>query len=278
MLSSKSIKHLGIGALALFLASSTASADIVATIQGAKPGTTVNVSGTYTVGTKIKVPTGVTIAGPATFHFTDGSNDGFAVATGNTNDVFKSITVTGANHGFIIAGGGCTITNCTATGNHNSGFEISGSKAINNVFSGCLSFGNHDATGGNADGFAAKNGTGAGNKFSNCTAHDNSDDGWDWYGALSPITVTNSFSYNEGAAGGVTGNGDGFKMGAHNGIHVTHSYTSCVAHDNTHGDSGRGFNQNGNTAVITLTTCHSYNNKKVDVLTGDKLINCTMQQ
>jgi hypothetical protein len=277
MLLSKFCKVACVSAAAILSLGSLARADIVSTIENAKSGTTVSVSGTYTVTVTIKVPSGVTVSGPATFVFNSTTNDGFSVPTGNSNCVFNSLTVTGANHGFMIAGGGCKVNSCVAENNHNTGFEISAAKAINNTFTNCQSYSNADSTGGNADGFGAKNGTGVGNTFSGCIAHNNSDDGWDWYGALQPISITNCQSYDEGAANGVSGNGDGFKMGSHENIHVSHSYTSCISHDNTAGDSGRGFNQNGNTAVITLTGCHSYNNKKVDVLTGDTLINCTMQ-
>jgi hypothetical protein len=277
---SKTQKCLAVIAAVAVFGFSVAKADIRDTIQNAKSGTTVNVSGTYTVTAKITVPAGVTVKGPATFNFNSTTADGFAVAAGSSGVVLQSLTVSGANHGFMILGSSCKLTSCTAAANHNSGFELSKSGATGNVISGCTSYGNADSTGGNADGYSAKNGTGAGNQFVNCTSYQNSDDGFDFYGADSPIVVSGCLCYSMGAAQGKTGNGDGFKMGAAESPanNVLHSYTSCVSHNNTAGSSGRGFNSNGNTAAMTLTTCHSYSNKAVDRVANCKLVNCTMQQ
>ena len=262
---------------AALLAVTAARADIRTDIQAAKSGTTITCSGTYTVTNKIVVPSGVTVKGPATFIFSSSGSDGFSVATGSTGVTLQSLTVTGANHGFMLLGNNSKVISCNANGNHNSGFQFSASGSYNNTFSACISYNNADSTGGNADGFSAKNGTSTGNQILNCTAYSNSDDGLDFYGGKSPITVTGCLVYNNGAYSGLTGNGDGFKMGGA-GVTANHIFTSCVSHNNTAGDSGRGFNHNHNGGVITLTTCHSYSNKKVDVLTGDTLNNCTMQQ
>ena len=278
---SKTQKCLAVIVSIAVLGFSVAKADIRTSIQNAKSGTTITCSGSYTVTSKITVPAGVTVKGPATFNFTTGtSNDGFSVAAGSSGVVLQSLTVSGANHGFMILGSNCKLTACISTANHNSGFEISKSGATGNVISGCTSYDNADPTGGNADGYSAKNGTGAGNQFVNCTSYQNSDDGFDFYGADSPISVSGCLCYNMGSYNGLIGNGDGFKMGAAEkpANNVLHSYTSCVSHNNTAGDSGRGFNSNGNTAAMTLTTCHSYSNKAVDRVANCKLVNCTMQQ
>jgi hypothetical protein len=278
---SKTQKCLGVIVSIAVLGFSAAKADIRDTIQNAKSGATITCSGTYSISSKITVPAGVTVKGPATFNFTTGtSNDGFSVAAGSSGVVLQSLTISGANHGVMILGSNCKITSCTSTVNHNSGFEISKSGATGNVFSGCTSYDNADPTGGNADGYSAKNGTGTGNQFVNCTSYQNSDDGFDFYGADSPITVSGCLCYSMGGYNGLTGNGDGFKMGAAESPanNVLHSYTSCVSHNNTAGSSGRGFNSNGNTAAMTLTTCHSYSNKGVDRVANCKLVNCTMQQ
>lgn len=271
---------LGLAVSAVLLATSAARADIKSDIQNAKSGQTVQCSGSYSVSGKITVPSGVIVKGPATFNFTSSSSDGFAVASSGSGVTLQSLTVSGANHGFMILGANCKITSCTASGNHNSGFEISAAAAKNNVFSGCTSYNNADSSGGNADGFSAKNKTSTGNQFINCTAYQDSDDGFDFYGAYSPITVSGCLCYGNGAAQGKTGNGDGFKMGAAGAgaNNVLHTYSSCVSHNNTAGNSGRGFNSNGNTAAMTLTACHSYSNQKVDRVANCKLVNCTMQQ
>jgi len=265
-------------AMATVLASGLAArADIRTTIQGAASGTTVQCSGTYTVTARIQVPSGVTVKGPATFNFTTGSGaDGFYVPSGNSGVTLQSLTVKGANHGIMIYGSSCKITSCTATANYNSGIEIIGSSAKNNTISGCKSYNNADSSGGNADGFAAKNSTGSGNKFSSCTGYSNSDDGYDFYSAASPISVSSCQAYSNGSANGKTGNGVGFKMGG-SGYSASHSYTSCVAHNET-GSTGSGFDSNNNGAKLYLTSCHSYSNKNKDRLVNCSLSNCTMQQ
>lgn len=254
----------------------TAKADIKSTIQSATSGTTVTCSGTYTVSGKITVPSGVTVKGTATFKFSDSTSDGFYVGSGSSGVTFQSITVTGANHGFMIYGKNCKVVSCIATGNYNSGIEFVGTAASGNSASGCTSYNNADSSGGNADGFAVKNGTGA-NSFSSCKAYQNSDDGWDLYGANGKITHSSCTAYSNGkSASGKTGNGDGFKMGGT--YNVAHSYTSCTAYSNTAGSTARGFDTNHNTAKITLTSCHSYSNGSKDVLGNSVLSNCTMQQ
>jgi hypothetical protein len=272
---------LSITLLAAMALSAQANNAIVTTIQNAKSGTTVTVSGTYSgITTRIQVPSGVTVKGPATFVFTTGASaDGFYVPAGNSGVTLTSLTVEGANHGIMIYGSSCSIQSCISMGNQNSGIEIIGSSAKNNTVNNCQSKQNADnaSGGGNADGFACKQGASSGNKFSNDDAHQNSDDGYDFEKSVSPVTVTGCQSYNNGNYAGLTGNGDGFKMGI-SGDNVAHTYTSCIAHNNTLGDTGDGFDQNDNAGKIHLTTCHSYSNKQNDRLTNVTLTNCTMQQ
>jgi hypothetical protein len=254
---------------------------IVATIQAAKSGTTVTVSGTYSgITTRIQVPSGVTVKGPATFVFTTGASaDGFYVPAGNSGVTLTSLTVEGANHGIMIYGSSCSIQSCISMGNQNTGIELIGSSAKNNTVNNCQSKQNADSAsgGGNADGFACKQGSSTGNVFSNNDAHQNSDDGYDYEKSASPVTTTGCQSYNNGTYNGLTGNGDGFKMGI-SGDNVAHVYTSDIAHNNTAGDTGDGFDQNDNAGKVHLTTCHSYSNKQNDRLTNVTLTNCTMQQ
>jgi hypothetical protein len=265
-------------AVATVLASGLAArADIRDTIQAAKSGTTVTCSGTYTVTARITVPSGVTVKGPATFKFTTGSGaDGFYVPAGNHNVTLSSLTVQGANHGIMIYGYSCSIQSCISQYNYNSGIEIIGSASKNNVINNCQGKYNADSSGGNADGFAAKNGTSTGNKFTNCDGHGNSDDGYDYYSASSPIVTSGCKAYSNGYYNGKTGNGCGFKMGG-SGYSASHSYTSCNAYSNTAGQTGSGFDSNNNGAKLYLTTCHSYSNKQKDRLVNCSLSNCTMQ-
>jgi parallel beta-helix repeat protein len=251
-----------------------AQADIIDTIQAAKSGTTVNVSGTYSVSRQCNVPSGVTVTGPATFNF---NNAGNGFVPGN-NVRLNSITVTGVNHpGIYIYGtAGCVINSCVAEGNLNSGIQIQGSGAKNNTIQYCQSYNNVDtATAGqNADGYSCKFSSGSGNKFVSCIAHDNADDGYDLWQAGAAVTFTSCQAYSNGKL--AQGNGNGFKMGS-SGMNLAHTLTSCISH-NAGGTTGCGFTQNGNVGNCHLTTCHSYSNKHTDVLNNCTLSNCTMQQ
>jgi hypothetical protein len=264
--------------VAILAASATVSkADIRTTIQSAASGTTVNVSGTYSVSATIHVPSGVTVSGTATFSFTDNTQDGFVVDSGNGNVKLSGFTVKGANHGFHIYGHNVDIESCWAQYNANTGFELQGSGAYNCTINNCQGKYNADSTGGNADGIDVKFGSGTGNKVTNCSAHDNSDDGYDYAGAGAPVATSNCQAYNNGYYNGLTGNGDGFKMGLAGYPGEAHTYTSCVAYNNTKGDTGSGFDSNNNTGGCHLTTCHSYSNKQADRLQNCTLTNCTMQ-
>jgi hypothetical protein len=251
---------------------------IVATIQAAKSGQTVTVSGTYSgITTRIQVPSGVKVQGPATFVFTTGASaDGFYVPAGNSGVTLNSLTVQGANHGIMIYGSSCSINSCIAVGNKNSGIELIGSSAKNNIVNNCQSKQNADSTGGNADGFACKQGASTGNKFTNCDAHQNSDDGWDLEKSVGVVVISGSKSYNEGSWNGVTGNGNGFKLGI-SGDNVAHQLLSSQAYSNTAGDSAHGIAANHNTGKLIITACHTYSNKNKDDLGNAVVTNCTLQ-
>jgi hypothetical protein len=267
--------------VALLVAGTTvASANnpIVNTIQNAKSGTTVTVSGTYSgITTRIQVPSGVTVKGPATFVFTTGASaDGFYVPSGNSGVTLQSLTVQGANHGIIVYGSSCSIQSCIALGNFNTGIELIGSSAKNNVVNNCQSKQNADASGGNADGYGCKQGTTTGNKFTNCDAHQNSDDGYDLEKSTQPVIISGCTSYNEGAWNGKTGNGNGFKLGI-SGDNVAHQLLSSNAHNNTAGDSAHGIAANHNTGKIIINACHTYANKNKDDLGNAIVTNSTLQ-
>lgn len=272
---------LSVAAIAAAATVAKANNAIVATIQAAKSGTTVSVSGTYTgISTSITVPSGVTVTGPATFEFTTGANaDGFYVPSGNSSVKLNSLTVEGANHGIMIYGSSCTINSCISEANQNTGIEIIGSSAKNNIVENCQGKQNCDVAtgGGNADGIDVKFSSGSGNKIENCDAHQNSDDGYDYAGAGAPVVTSGCKSYSNGNYDGKTGNGDGFKMGLSGYSNENHTYTSCQAYSNTAGDTGSGFDSNNNLGLIQLNTCHSYSNKQADRLQNVQLNNCTMQ-
>jgi len=276
MLLNQISKRLCLAAVATLLGCSLAKADIVSTIENAKSGSTVNVSGTYSVTVPIYVPGGVTVTGPATFNFNNAAN-GF-ICNGN-NVKLNQLTVTGSgNVGIYIYGvSGCVINSCNAEGNANTGIQIQASGANNNTIQYCESYNNVDTAtdGQNADGITCKFGAGTGNVIKNCNMFDNADDGSDFWQAGAPVTVTSCQAYSNGKLS--EGNGNGFKMGS-TGDKNAHIYTSCIAHNNSGVDGGSGFTQNGNTGACHLTTCHSYSNQNNDVLNNCILTNCTMQQ
>jgi hypothetical protein len=277
MLCSKAIKFFGIAVGGLLLTQSLAKADIVSTIENAKSGTTVNCSGTYTVSEEIKVPSGVTVKGPATFNFTTTYKDtaGFYFDGGSDQEL-ESLTITGSNHAVFMESSGGKCINCTVHNAYNTGITIDNGGS-NSEISGCTAYDNDDSqnNGENADGIDVKAGSLSGNSVSNCTVHDNSDDGFDSERAKDPVAYSNCTSYHNGQ--GSEGDGNGFKMGI-GGDDVAHTYTSCVAYDCVDGSSKHGFSTNGNTGKIHLTTCHSYDNTDNDVLGNCILTNCTMQQ
>lgn len=270
-----------LSATVMAMATSVALANnpIVATIQNAAPGSTVNVSGTYSgITTRIQVPAGVTVQGPATFLFTTGSSaDGFYVPSGNSGVKLNSLTVQGANHGIMVYGPSCTINSCIAQYNYNTGIEVIGSSAKNDIVKYCQGKFNADSTGGNADGIDIKFSSSTGIQVLNCDAHQNSDDGYDYAGAGAPVLTSGCKSYSNGYYNGLKGNGDGFKMGLAGYPNESHTYTSCTAYSNTAGDTGSGFDSNNNYGPIYLNYCHSYSNKQADRLQNVVLNNCTMQ-
>jgi parallel beta-helix repeat protein len=276
----RAVKCMALAAIGgLLLTGSMARADIVSTIENAASGTTVSCSGTYTVSVEIKVPSGVTVKGPATFSFTTKYNTtaGF-YCDGGSGQKLESLTVEGANHGIDVESGSVTVSSCVCHNNYNTGIILEDSGAKSCTVSGCTSYDNVDSQtgGGNADGFGCKSGTGSGNTFSSDTCYDNSDDGFDYEKAGSPVTSTSCTSHNEGSYDGYQGNGNGFKMGI-GGDDTANTYTSCTAYDNTAGNSPKGFSTNGNTGKIKLNECHSYSNGDADELGNCVLTNCTMQ-
>jgi len=275
---SKTQTCIGVMAALGVLGLTTVRADIGDTIMNAKSGTTVSCSGTYSVAEEVKVPSDVTVQGPATFNFTTGYSTTAGLYLESSGAKIESITLTGANHGIDVQASSCTVSSCVAHNNYNDGIICENSGAKNDSISGCTSYDNCDSEtgGGNADGFGCKDGTGSGITFSSCTCYGNSDDGFDYEKAGSPVVSTGCTSYSNGKCDGYQGNGNGFKMGI-GGDDVAHSYTSCVAHNNTAGNSPHGFSTNGNTGKIHLTTCHSYSNGDADVLGNCVLSNCTMQ-
>ncbi|MEU6352799.1 carbohydrate-binding protein [Streptomyces sp. NPDC047072] len=127
----------------------------------------------------------------------------------------------------------------------------------NNLILSAESHDNADSDGEDADGFAAKLTTGTGNVFRYAVSHNNIDDGWDLYtktdtGAIGPVTVEYSLSYDNGTLsdGSQAGNGDrnGYKLGGDD-IAVNH----VVRHSIAYANGKHGFTWNSNPGTMTVT-------------------------
>jgi hypothetical protein len=183
----------------------------------------------------------------------------------------KGITVMNAgDSGIFVMGNHDTIELCSATRNNDTGIMIgvNSSRAPSGTYNtilNCDSYQNDDPVtmGANADGFGAKENSGEGNVFDGCRSWDNADDGFDFYGWASPVTVKNSWAFNEGGTtAGSQSNGNGFKMGG-NKVSAVHVMSNLFAFDNN-GNGGHkadwGFTYNSNPASMTCTGCASWNN------------------
>jgi uncharacterized Zn ribbon protein len=176
-----------------------------------------------------------------------------------------NMTITKApDNGIVVTTGtGNNLTYVKTTWNSDSGIQVySGAK--NTYVYKCESYYNYDSANGgeNADGFACKLSAGTGNKFEGCIAANNSDDGWDLYGQPYPVTMSSCTATYNGyypSNGKTTKNGDGngFKLGSA-GISVKHVLSGCVSNYNL----GSGYDGNGNTGHITMTSCTATGNKK----------------
>ncbi|WP_327432202.1 carbohydrate-binding protein [Streptomyces sp. NBC_01236] len=134
----------------------------------------------------------------------------------------------------------------------------------NNLILSAESHDNADSDGEDADGFAAKLTTGTGNVFRYDVSHNNIDDGWDLYtktdtGAIGPVTIEYSLSYNNGTLsdGTVNSNGDrnGYKLGGDD-IAVNHVVQHSIAYGNGH----HGFTYNSNPGTMTISNNASIDN------------------
>ncbi|MCX6145039.1 MAG: right-handed parallel beta-helix repeat-containing protein [Ignavibacteriales bacterium] len=197
--------------------------------------------------------------------------------TGNTSDGIsisgsyyhlKGFEVRNAGHnGINISGNNNIIENCSVHDNQNTGLHLTvsgtGVGPSNNLILNCDAYRNYDPPiGGNADGFSAKWAIGPGNVFRGCRAFNNSDDGWDLWMGTSPVLIENCYAFRNGVdswhSGSFNGNGNGFKLGG-SYVSAPHLVRNCVSFDNA-GNTGRGFDENNNTAGQTLYNCTAYRN------------------
>ena len=186
----------------------------------------------------------------------------------------KGLEITGAPDNAIkVEGSHNVIENCVLHHNGDSGLQIGltkkstndGSLTCSNLVLNCDSFRNFDVRtkGENADGFACKLFPGPGNKFIGCRAWENADDGWDLYMTTYAVTIENCWAWHNGdatlfaATNGYNGDGNGFKLGGQNQP-ACHLVRNCLAFDNSR---GIGFEDNNNTAAITLLNCTAWGNR-----------------
>lgn len=199
--------------------------------------------------------------------FTGNTSDGLSIS--GTYYHIKGLEIMKAGHNAInISGHHNIIENCYVHENGNTGIHMGSSSNQNNpsfnLILNCDSYYNFDSPkGGNADGFSAKWNVGLGNVFRGCRANNNSDDGWDLWMCINTVTIDSCFAYRNGNDIWHTGlngnNGNGFKLGG-SYIATPHIIKNCVAFDNS-GDSGKGIDENHNTAGQTVYNCTSFRNK-----------------
>lgn len=168
------------------------------------------------------------------------------------------------DNGISIGGSHNTVESVELAYNQDTGLQISRVSSstaksdwpADNLIISCESHDNSDPDGEDADGFAAKLTVGEGNVFQYDVSHNNIDDGWDLYtktdtGAISPVTIEDSLSYENGTLtdGTVNDEGDrnGFKLGGSD-VEVDHIIERNIAYDNGH----HGFTYNSNPGSMTI--------------------------
>ncbi|MBO1332267.1 carbohydrate-binding protein [Streptomyces sp. VRA16 Mangrove soil] len=176
------------------------------------------------------------------------------------------ITVEHAGDNGIYVGGSHNVIERTETRfNRDTGLQLGRTASStpasdwpsDNLILSAESHDNADSDGEDADGFAAKLTTGTGNVFRYAVSHNNIDDGWDLYtksdtGAIGPVTIEDSLSYDNGTLsdGSQAGNGDrnGFKLGGED-IAVDHIVRRSFAVKN--GKHGFTWNSNPGTLAVS---------------------------
>jgi hypothetical protein len=135
-------------------------------------------------------------------------------------------------------------------------------RGASNLILNCDSHDNFDvATGGeNADGIDAKLNIGPGNIFRGCRSWNNSDDGYDLFGVVQPVTIDNCWAMLNGhttsGQKGPAADGNGFKLGGNN-TPAVHVVTSSFSMNN----DTCGFTLNNNASQPRVTACGVNGNK-----------------
>jgi len=201
----------------------------------------------------------------------DPANRGLAV-NANYWRVYGIVVERAGDNGIFVGGSNNIIERTITRFNRDSGLQISRIASdtpkaqwpANNLILSAESRDNADSDGEDADGFASKLTSGTGNVFRYTVSHNNIDDGWDLYtktdtGAIGPVTIEDSLSYNNGTLsdGTVNANGDrnGYKLGGDD-IAVNHVVRRSIAYHNGH----HGFTYNSNPGSMTISNNLSIDN------------------
>ncbi|MEU7745419.1 carbohydrate-binding protein [Nonomuraea sp. NPDC049158] len=194
----------------------------------------------------------------------DSANRGLAL-NGSYWHLYGIVVERAGDNGIFVGGSNNIIERTVTRFNRDSGLQISRIASdtpqnqwpANNLVLSSESHDNADSDGEDADGFAAKLTSGPGNVFRYAVSHNNIDDGWDFYtktdtGAIGPVTIEDSLSYNNGTLsdGSQAGNGDrnGYKLGGED-IAVNHVIRRSIAYRN--GKHGFTYNRNPGTMSIS---------------------------
>jgi hypothetical protein len=175
------------------------------------------------------------------------------VLVANNDMLIEQFTVHDCGDGFLIWEGGDNIyyKNCDAYQNHDRYIGLGDEKP-----------------GGLANGFFPPIYSGQHVTFDGCRSWANSDDGWDLFSGKGTIDFINCWAFENGNGyGGVTGDGDGFKLGPTNDSTARRVLKNCIAANNGGYTQGNGFDQNTGPGwvyiPITIYNSASYNNKGV---------------
>ncbi|TQS25280.1 cellulose-binding protein [Microbispora sp. KK1-11] len=192
------------------------------------------------------------------------SNRGLTV-NGSYWHVYGIVVERAGDNGIYVGGSNNIIERTVTRFNRDTGLQLGRIASdtprdqwpSNNLILSAESHDNADSDGEDADGFAAKLTTGTGNVFRYDVSHNNIDDGWDLYtktdtGAIGPVTIEDSLSYNNGTLtdGSQAGAGDrnGYKLGG-DSIPVNHVVRRNIAYRNGH----HGFTYNSNPGTMSIS-------------------------
>jgi pectate disaccharide-lyase len=201
----------------------------------------------------------------------DPANRGLAL-NGSYWHVYGIVVEHAGDNGIFVGGSNNVIERTVTAFNHDTGLQISRVASStpkdqwpsNNLVVSAESHDNADSDGEDADGFAAKLTAGPGNVFRYDVSHNNIDDGWDLYtktdtGAIGPVTIEDSYSYDNGTLSNGTqnknGDRNGYKLGGSD-IKVNHIVRRDIAYHNGH----HGFTYNSNPGTMTISDNVSVDN------------------